>query len=96
MRWRLGGEDVLKFVNVGKQINQETKKTKNGAEPLALFHQFNQHQNSITNMITPATRFIVLLLVTTLLAIVSIGCNTAHGFGKDVTNTGNSIQKGTR
>ena len=48
------------------------------------------------NMITLSTRFVVLLLVTSLLAVVSMGCNTAHGFGKDVSNTGDSIQKGTR
>jgi predicted small secreted protein len=53
-------------------------------------------QKPYTNMITLSARFVVLLLVTSLLAIVSMGCNTAHGFGKDVTKTGNSIQKGTR
>ena len=41
-------------------------------------------------------RMIVLLFVTALLAVVGMGCNTAHGFGKDVTNTGDSIQRGTR
>jgi predicted small secreted protein len=35
------------------------------------------------------------LLVASVLAIASTGCNTAHGFGKDVENTGESIQKNT-
>ena len=39
---------------------------------------------------------IVLLFVTALLAIVGMGCNTAHGFGKDVSNTGDAIQRGTK
>ena len=39
---------------------------------------------------------VVLLFLTALLAIAGLGCNTAHGFGKDVSNTGNSIQRGTR
>ena len=47
-------------------------------------------------MITLSIRNVVLLLVITLVAIVSIGCQTAHGFGKDVSNTGNAIQKGTQ
>ena len=41
-------------------------------------------------------RIVVLLFVTSLLAIVSVGCNTAHGFGKDVENAGESIQNGTK
>ena len=46
-------------------------------------------------MITFIKRTIVLLLVTTLLAIVGVGCNTAHGFGKDIENAGEGIQNGT-
>lgn len=46
-------------------------------------------------MITLIKRIAVLLLVTALLAIAGIGCNTAHGFGKDMENAGESIQKGT-
>ena len=38
----------------------------------------------------------LLLLVTTVLALAGVGCNTAHGFGKDVSNAGDSIQKGTK
>lgn len=41
-------------------------------------------------------RIVVLLFVITLLAVVGVGCNTAHGFGKDVTNTGDAIQRGTK
>lgn len=47
-------------------------------------------------MITLTKRIIVLLFITTLLAFVGIGCNTAHGFGKDVSHAGNEIQKGTQ
>jgi len=47
-------------------------------------------------MITLIKRIVVLLFVTGLLAIVGIGCNTAHGFGKDVSKAGEGIQKGTK
>lgn len=47
-------------------------------------------------MTTLTKRIIVLLFVTTLLAIAGIGCNTANGFGKDMSHAGNEIQKGTR
>jgi predicted small secreted protein len=36
------------------------------------------------------------LVVTAFLAIVGVGCNTAHGFGKDVQNAGEGIQNGTK
>jgi predicted small secreted protein len=39
---------------------------------------------------------IVALLFAGLLAIVSVGCNTAHGFGKDVEKAGEGIQSGTK
>ncbi len=39
---------------------------------------------------------VVLLFVATLLAIVSLGCNTAHGFGKDMEKAGEKIQDGTK
>ena len=47
-------------------------------------------------MITQIKRIVVLVSITALLALVGIGCNTAHGFGKDVSNTGDSIQRGTK
>jgi len=47
-------------------------------------------------MTTLTKRIVVLLFVTALLAVVGIGCNTAHGFGKDVSNAGDSIQDGTK
>ena len=47
-------------------------------------------------MITLTKRIVVLLFVTALLAIAGLGCNTAHGFGHDVSNAGNSIQRGTK
>lgn len=54
----------------------------------------NRNQN--TNMITFIKRIVVLLIVTTFLAIVGVGCNTAHGFGKDVQDAGEGIQNGTK
>ena len=42
------------------------------------------------------TKRIVVLSVIALLAIVSTGCNTAHGFGKDVEKAGDKIQEGTK
>jgi len=39
---------------------------------------------------------IVVLFVAALLAIASIGCNTAHGFGKDMEKAGEKIQEGTK
>lgn len=40
-------------------------------------------------------RIVVLLFVAAFLAIVNTGCNTTHGFGKDVERTGEIIQDGT-
>jgi predicted small secreted protein len=40
-------------------------------------------------------RIVVLLFVTALLAVAGLGCNTAHGFGKDMESAGDSIQDGT-
>jgi predicted small secreted protein len=51
-------------------------------------------QNKI--MMTFIKRIVVLLLVTTLLAIVGVGCHTAHGFGKDLEKAGEGIQDGTK
>jgi predicted small secreted protein len=47
-------------------------------------------------MTTFIKRIVVLLFVTTFLAIVGAGCNTAHGFGKDVQDAGEGIQNGTK
>ena len=47
-------------------------------------------------MIIFIRRIIVLLFVTTLLVVAGVGCNTAHGFGKDVQNAGEGIQNGTK
>jgi predicted small secreted protein len=46
-------------------------------------------------MIILFKRTVVLLFVTALLAIVGMGCNTAHGFGKDIEKAGEGIQNGT-
>lgn len=47
-------------------------------------------------MITLIKRIVVLLFVTTLLVIAGVGCNTAHGFGKDIEKAGEGIQNGTK
>ena len=47
-------------------------------------------------MITFIIRIVVLLIVATSLVIVGVGCNTAHGFGKDMESAGDSIQDGTK
>jgi predicted small secreted protein len=47
-------------------------------------------------MSTLIKRIVVLLFVAVFLAIVGVGCNTAHGFGKDVENAGEDIQNGTK
>jgi predicted small secreted protein len=47
-------------------------------------------------MITSFKRLVVLLCITALLAIAGTGCNTAHGFGKDVEKAGDKIQEGTK
>lgn len=47
-------------------------------------------------MITLIKRIFILLIVTTSLVIVGVGCNTAHGFGKDIENAGEGIQNGTK
>jgi len=47
-------------------------------------------------MSTFIRRIIILLFVTAVLALVGVGCNTAHGFGKDVQNAGEDIQNGTK
>ena len=54
------------------------------------------YSNLNTNMNTFIKRIVVLLFVTAFLTIVGVGCNTAHGFGKDMQNAGESIQDGTK
>ncbi len=39
---------------------------------------------------------VVLSSVTALALVAGMGCNTAHGFGKDVSNAGQGIQNGTK
>ena len=56
----------------------------------------NRNYQPSHKMITLVERIVVLLSVTALLSIVGTGCNTAHGFGKDVEKTGEKIQDGTK
>ena len=46
-------------------------------------------------MITSFKHIVALLCIATLLAIVGTGCNTAHGFGKDMEKAGDKIQEKT-
>ncbi len=45
--------------------------------------------------ITLAQRLVLLFFAAALLAVGSVGCNTAHGFGKDMEKAGEKIQQGT-
>jgi predicted small secreted protein len=47
-------------------------------------------------MITLTKRIVLPLFVTALLVIAGVGCNTAHGFGKDMEKAGEKIQEGTK
>ncbi|MDD5141688.1 MAG: entericidin A/B family lipoprotein [Verrucomicrobiales bacterium] len=47
-------------------------------------------------MIPPFKRIAVLSFVIAVLIVAGTGCNTAHGFGKDVSNAGEGIQNGTK
>jgi len=49
-----------------------------------------------TIRITLVQRLALLFLALALLAIVGVGCNTAHGFGKDMEKAGEKIQDGTK
>jgi predicted small secreted protein len=49
-----------------------------------------------THPMTLVQRLVLLFLASTLLAIVGVGCNTAHGFGKDMESAGDKIQDGTK
>ena len=46
-------------------------------------------------MMTLFKRIVLLLFVTALATIAGTGCNTAHGFGKDMEKAGDKIQEGT-
>ena len=41
-------------------------------------------------------RLTILFVTIALLAIAGVGCNTAHGFGKDMEKAGEGIQNGTK
>jgi len=46
-------------------------------------------------MRTKIKRIVILLVVSAFLAVVGAGCRTAHGFGEDMQNAGDSIQSST-
>ena len=41
-------------------------------------------------------RIAILLFIAAITIITGTGCNTAHGFGKDMSNAGQGIQNGTK
>jgi predicted small secreted protein len=41
-------------------------------------------------------RIIVLLFLAALVAVAGMGCHTANGFGKDMSDAGQGIQNGTK
>ena len=45
---------------------------------------------------TQIKRIVFLLFAAAIFAIANTGCNTAHGFGKDVEKAGEKIQEGTK
>lgn len=47
-------------------------------------------------MTTLFKRIVILLFLSALVSIAGTGCNTAHGFGKDVEKAGEGIQNGTK
>lgn len=47
-------------------------------------------------MTTLFKRIVILLFLSVLVSIAGTGCNTAHGFGKDVEKAGEGIQNGTK
>ena len=47
-------------------------------------------------MIKITSRLALFLLITTVLSMFATGCNTAHGFGKDMEKAGEGIQNGTK
>ena len=58
--------------------------------------KFRQTQSTLNkNMNTLIKRIAVLLFVTATLIFAGVGCNTAHGFGKDMEKAGEKIQRGT-
>ena len=45
---------------------------------------------------TQIKRTLILLLLATIPILASVGCNTAHGFGKDMEKAGEKIKEGTK
>lgn len=54
--------------------------------------ELNQLPNLNQTMNSLIKRIVVLLFVTAILSLAGLGCNTAHGFGKDMERTGEKIQ----
>lgn len=54
------------------------------------------YQTMSIDHITRVQQVVLLLFVVGLLAIVGVGCRTAHGFGEDMQKAGENIQDGTK
>ena len=66
---------------------------------MASMTKFQMQSSSPTekqNPIALIRRGVVLFLVTSLLALAGLGCNTTRGLGKDIERTGEKIQDGTK
>lgn len=48
------------------------------------------------NQIVRRARLVLLLVAMAAFVAASVGCNTAHGFGKDMENAGEKIKDGTK
>jgi len=47
-------------------------------------------------MIQIFKRIVIVVFASAFVVLVGTGCNTAHGFGKDVSHAGQGIQNGTK
>jgi predicted small secreted protein len=81
-------------ISLLQQANQHQKRKVQWSNPPCFINATSDRSLSPI-MITLTKRIIVLLFVSTLLVIVGVGCNTAHGFGKDMQKAGEGIQNGT-
>jgi predicted small secreted protein len=62
------------------------------------YHGWSRSKNNLNytkHMTTLIKQIVVLLFISALVAVAGLGCQTAHGFGKDMQNAGEGIQKGT-
>ena len=85
------GASTLKCVNSNSFVPCQAKRH----STCSVYYQIG-NRNLNKNMIILIKRIVVLLFVTASLVMVGTGCNTAHGFGKDIEKAGEGIQDGTK